>query len=187
MTDDEHRRNQKREWDRSHKEQLHMSHRKYYMANKDEIRARQRAWYLANKEKCSARSKANYLEHREERRIQGSAYARAHPEVFKRSRERYLKSHTYEVLVQTLTRHAEVGGFAPPIISRETFDRLSLVKNCQICGVAENGKKLAFDHDHETGQIRGRICSTCNLALGQMGSPDILRKAADYLEGGGVR
>lgn len=62
---------------------------------------------------------------------------------------------------------------------------------CAICGQPEstlddrNGKPrmLAVDHNHVTKQVRGLLCSNHNRAIGLFGdSPDMLRKAADYLE-----
>jgi Autographiviridae endonuclease VII len=62
---------------------------------------------------------------------------------------------------------------------------------CAICGKPESGrdntgtkiKALAVDHDHETGAIRGLLCSTCNSFLGYIGEdPEILRRGAEYIE-----
>ena len=33
---------------------------------------------------------------------------------------------------------------------------------CAICDTYPKKKRLAVDHDHETGQIRGLLCGTCN-------------------------
>jgi hypothetical protein len=37
---------------------------------------------------------------------------------------------------------------------------------CAICGGVDQNKALAVDHDHETGEIRGLLCSKCNTTLG---------------------
>ncbi len=44
-------------------------------------------------------------------------------------------------------------------------------------------KTLAVDHDHVTGKVRGLFCRRCNQAIGAFeDNPDLLRKAATYLE-----
>jgi len=60
---------------------------------------------------------------------------------------------------------------------------------CAICGNTETAtlrgkvKRLAVDHDHATGKIRGLLCNNCNNMLGRsQDNPDTLRKAANYLE-----
>ncbi len=59
---------------------------------------------------------------------------------------------------------------------------------CAICeqpprGDWKNNKNLHVDHDHKTGQVRGLLCPDCNTSIGKMkDSPEMLRKAAEYLE-----
>lgn len=75
-------------------------------------------------------------------------------------------------------------------ISVEDYDRLFEFQNglCAICGKPESAilfgkpKRLAIDHDHDSGQVRGLLCSRCNTAIGLMNDDvDILEKAQDYL------
>lgn len=56
---------------------------------------------------------------------------------------------------------------------------------CAICkGVNKSNRKLSIDHNHITGEIRGLLCTKCNLGLGQLmadDGTDILLAAIKYL------
>ena len=55
---------------------------------------------------------------------------------------------------------------------------------CAICRKPEKkGKKLAVDHCHDTGKVRGLLCMHCNTGLGHYEDDvDRMRRAADYVE-----
>ena len=56
---------------------------------------------------------------------------------------------------------------------------------CLICGATEShgGHRLAVDHDHETGKIRGLLCKSCNVGLGNFyDNIEFLDKAIAYLK-----
>lgn len=76
-----------------------------------------------------------------------------------------------------------------------TLDYESLVESqnnkCAICNNNEKAvdkrknieRSLAVDHCHETGKIRGLLCTNCNIGLGQFkDSLYLLDKAKKYLE-----
>lgn len=50
----------------------------------------------------------------------------------------------------------------------EQYDQMFEKQNgtCLLCNKIEIGKRLAVDHDHETGKIRGLLCQRCNCVLG---------------------
>lgn len=54
----------------------------------------------------------------------------------------------------------------------EQYDAILKEQNgvCYMCGCAEpvKGRRLSVDHDHDTGQIRGLLCSRCNPILGKL-------------------
>ncbi len=54
---------------------------------------------------------------------------------------------------------------------------------CAICLGVDEDKRLAVDHCHATGRVRGLLCQNCNHGVGKFkDSPARLRCAADYLE-----
>lgn len=54
---------------------------------------------------------------------------------------------------------------------------------CAICRARPKKKRLAVDHDHKTGAVRGLLCSRCNHELLGHGhdSAAVLQAAVDYL------
>jgi hypothetical protein len=54
---------------------------------------------------------------------------------------------------------------------------------CAICRQAPIQRRLVIDHDHETGQVRGLLCSGCNVGLGNLGDTLAgLQRAVAYLQ-----
>jgi hypothetical protein len=53
-------------------------------------------------------------------------------------------------------------------ITVEQYDVLSSQQNgvCAICGRPPVKRRLAVDHNHTTGQIRGLLCIACNTLVG---------------------
>jgi hypothetical protein len=56
----------------------------------------------------------------------------------------------------------------------------NLKKECELCGSTDN---LHIDHNHETNEVRGVLCTNCNRGIGHLkDSPTLLLKAVKYLE-----
>lgn len=112
------------------------------------------------------RSKAlqYYHANREARKAKALQWNKDNPEALQASKER-ARAKEYGLTVEQLRA----------MLARET---------CDICGEPfSSTKHRHVDHDHETGKARGLLCSNCNHAIGKMkDSPELLRKAADYLE-----
>ena len=54
---------------------------------------------------------------------------------------------------------------------------------CAICGERPAKYRLNVDHNHKTGAVRALICHSCNRGIGYLrDSPEVLRKAANYIE-----
>ncbi len=54
---------------------------------------------------------------------------------------------------------------------------------CACCSMPPMKRRLDVDHDHDTGAIRGLLCTDCNTAIGLISdSAAIARRIARYLD-----
>jgi hypothetical protein len=57
-------------------------------------------------------------------------------------------------------------------LDEQAYDRMLREQGgvCAICAEPPGGRwnRLAVDHDHATGRVRGLLCTTCNTMLGRL-------------------
>lgn len=74
-------------------------------------------------------------------------------------------------------------------LTRESYDTLLSRQEgtCAICKdntAGSDSRRFHVDHDHDTGAVRGLLCSRCNQMIGYgRDNPAILLAASLYLEG----
>jgi formate dehydrogenase maturation protein FdhE len=53
---------------------------------------------------------------------------------------------------------------------------------CESCGRSDDKGRYVLDHNHQTGAVRGELCSNCNTALGMLNdNPVKINQLANYL------
>ena len=70
-------------------------------------------------------------------------------------------------------------------LTPEAYDTLLARQNghCAICPATPGRIRLAVDHCHVTGRVRGLLCTNCNNGLGRFrDDPALLTRAAEYLQ-----
>lgn len=67
-------------------------------------------------------------------------------------------------------------------LTPEQYEAMLRAQNgrCAMCGAFPKRYRLAIDHDHRTGQVRGLLCIRCNWWLGGF-EGERLRQAQEYL------
>lgn len=71
-------------------------------------------------------------------------------------------------------------------ITVEDWDRMydQQLGRCAICFCTLADVKTCVDHNHQTGEVRGLLCNTCNQGLGYFGEDlERMRRAIAYLSG----
>jgi hypothetical protein len=109
-----------------------------------------------------------------------------------KNHKKYRQRHPERVLAARRNTQREVNLRLKFGLTLEDYDALVEEQEgkCAICGTIpvgddlyRKGKKLAVDHNHDTGKVRGLLCDLCNRALGQFhDDPNLLRRAIDYIE-----
>lgn len=116
------------------------------------MKAFRRKWRLSEKGKVS------------ERKYRKSKNGKA---TSKKSQEKYMKKHRGTKKYKDICRerHLKYDSGITPLQYNEMLKQQG--GGCAICGgVNASGKRLAVDHCHTTGKIRGLLCTACNSGLG---------------------
>lgn len=70
-------------------------------------------------------------------------------------------------------------------ITVEEYDQMVENQN-GVCAICEkpcaSGRRLAVDHDHVTGKVRGLLCGACNRIIGHLDNKVWRDAALNYLE-----
>ena len=70
-------------------------------------------------------------------------------------------------------------------ITLEQYDKMAEQQKglCILCGLPEIGRRLAVDHNHQTGKVRGLLCHQCNCCIGFIENKNLsIKKIQKYLE-----
>jgi hypothetical protein len=117
--------------------------------------------------------------HREEVNERQRKYRAQNPEKARESNRKWRVADPEKVRESIRKSHLKRKyGLTP-----EEYDAMVTVQ-LGLCAICERGdEQLHVDHNHATGTVRGLLCHGCNKAVGFLhDSPDLLRKAANYLE-----
>jgi hypothetical protein len=109
-----------------------------YQKSKEAYLKRAKAWHHTNKER-SLELKRNWA---------------------KRNREKVVNNHKLWKWRKEGIKDASI----------ETYNYLFKEQNgvCALCKTAPQTRKLALDHHHDSGEIRGLLCYTCNIGIGHL-------------------
>lgn len=121
-----------------------------------------------------------------DRKAYNRAYYESHPEKYKRTpeqnarrnelrRKKYaesseMRTKIYEQVKKSRNRQPLQRYAAQYGISAEEIE-LMMNRGCSVCHanpMIDPTVRLHIDHNHTTGTVRGVLCQSCNIALGQL-------------------
>ena len=148
--------------------------RAYRAANpidKEQNRLRTNQWNAQNRERSREISNRSKKKQREE-----------NPDKFAERNKNWRSKNVEKLRLYEINRKFN--------ISSEEYKELQRKQNgvCAICECPETAVRrgivleLAVDHCHDTGKVRGLLCSNCNTGIGKLkDSATLVRKAYEYL------
>jgi len=134
----------------SNKKAAALRQRRYNARHPAKVIARNKQYYAKNRKKILKKAQVYHVKNRKKKNQHSAQY--------------YVKNKKAVALRFRKRSLVRLYG-----ITHEQYEEIAKVQKqrCAICKNKENGKRmLAVDHDHDTGRIRGLLCSTCNNHLG---------------------
>jgi hypothetical protein len=165
--------------------------------SREELQAYQRLWRKEHPGATAGYSKKYREAHPERKAEADKAYHKAHPEKLRARAKKWHDANPEKAAANTKKWYD-----AHPEIRKAntlkkyydmTLEEYSAMFDAQhgLCSICHNPPKknnlLCVDHDHKTGKIRGLLCRSCNLVLGNSrDSIELLSSAILYLERNGL-
>lgn len=143
-----------------------MSKESYRRNNPEKVKDSDRKYREANRDRILERRRKDYYDNRDKRLATIREYNKANPD---------------KISVARISRVYNVDKETAEELHRRSYDV------CESCGDKWDPEvhttKLHIDHDHETGLVRGILCSPCNTSLGLLKeSKERLLALVSYLE-----
>lgn len=130
-----------------------------------------RRWYAKNAVEQRAKKRLRYANLSVEEKEKMRAYAKK----WREEKQEYTKDYH---------RRARLAQYD---LTPEEYEQMVIDQGetCALCGTDESGGRHGVwhvDHDHDTGTVRGLLCTRCNMGLGHFDDNiEKLQQAIDYL------
>lgn len=122
--------------------------------------------------------------------IRTNLWKKNNKERVKEQSQRYYAKNKEKINLRGMLYSRNGGNLRRYGITLDQYNEILKSQNnvCAICHQPEYAKSmgifknLAVDHNHETGEVRGLLCSGCNRGIGYMkDNIEVLKSAYNYL------
>lgn len=143
------------------KEAQRVARKKWHDKNVDRVNARRRQ-HRAEDPRVRERGQQYYLKNKDRIDAANKQWREENPDFFAANYQANRKQRIFNAREWTLKRRFG--------LSLKDYDDMLLAQNgvCAICGGRDKNRRLAVDHCHHTGRVRGLLCRDCNVSLGLM-------------------
>lgn len=170
-----------RQWRKNHPDAVRAADQKKREkpGGKEAATDRMRRWRAANPERAKEHSQ-KYKPTREKRRLYEAEYRAANRERHRKRDAVWSKADRAANPLKYRERHLmKYYG-----LSLAAYDKMVVDQHGACASCRKPQTNLHVDHCHETGRVRGLLCSKCNTAIGLFGEDiALMERAALYLEG----
>lgn len=156
-------------WREANPEKARAADQRHRKKHQEELASRRRTRYAADSTAAKQAAKKYAKKHPDRVRARAARFKEKDPEAYRTTQRRAALKKLYGLTI-------------------EDYERLLSEQNgvCAICKrVCKTGRRLAVDHCHETGRVRGLLCANCNHVLGKLNDDvELLQAAVSYLRRG---
>ncbi len=190
------RKKYKRKYYQKHKKALDEKNKQWIKDTPDGFREIQKRYEQTERGKMAVKRKERKFSKTEKAKIGLAKYRKKHRKKLNEKRRQYYLDNpkkVREINKKSRLKHPETqikNSLAKKYgLTLERYDQMFEAQDgvCVICRKPETrtfkgvATRLQVDHNHKTEQVRGLLCSSCNLKLGHYEDKDFAKKAKKYL------